>query len=158
MPGVSRDEFLDNISKALGRSGPAERPDYVPLRVQPDLQRQKVVTIEARAQARRTELVEQLCRTAPQSGWSVHRAATPEDVVAYVVSVAKKQRAGLVVRSNHEVLSRTSRRARRTGSSASSSRRAASIAATSGSPPRSSNGGSTTTPRFARRSTRPTVI
>ena len=106
MPGTSRDEFLDNISKALGRSGPTERPDYVPLRVQPDLQRQKVVTIEARAQARRTELVEQLCRTASQSGWLVHRAATPEDAVAYIVSVARKQGAGLVVRSNHEVLSR----------------------------------------------------
>ena len=108
MAGVSRDEFLDNIRRALGRSGPQGEPDYLPLRIRREDQRQKAITIEARAQARRPELMNRLIQTASHQGWQVHRAASPPDVVDYVVALAREKGAGRIVRSNHEVFKRVS--------------------------------------------------
>lgn len=106
MAGISRDEFLDNLRRVMGKAGPTREPDYVPLKLRRTDQRQRVVTIEARVQARRTELLNQLSNAASRQGWQVHRAASAEDVVSYVVDLARKKSAGLIVRSNHEVFKR----------------------------------------------------
>ena len=106
MAGVSREEFLSDLRRTLGKSGPSQEPDYLPLRIRREDQRQKVVTIEARAQARRADLLNQLSLVASGQGWKVHRATSAEEVVGYVVDLAREKGAGLIVRSNHEVFKR----------------------------------------------------
>ena len=106
MTGTSRHKFITGVQEALGRRGTPGRPDYHRLKTRREIQRQKVVTIEARAQARRTELLERLAQSAFNAGWNVLRAATTEEATEYVLSIAREQRAGLVVRSTHEVFHR----------------------------------------------------
>jgi L-lactate dehydrogenase complex protein LldG len=106
MPGISREEFLDGVRAALGKSSDAPEPDYLPLKIRREDQRQKVVTIEARAQVRRAEALGHLERTAARQGWKTHRAASAEDAVSYVVGLATERGARLVVRSDHEVFRR----------------------------------------------------
>ncbi len=106
MTGTSRHKFIAGVQEALGRRGTSERPDYHRLKTRREIQRQKVVTIEARAQARRTELLERLAQSAFNAGWNVLRAATTEEATEYILSIAREQRARLVVRSAHEVFHR----------------------------------------------------
>lgn len=106
MAGTPRKEFLGNVRSALGKSGPAEEPDYLPLKLRREDQRQKAITVEARNQARRTELLNQLTQTATRQGWKVYRAATVERAVDYAVALARDKKAGRIVRSNHEVFNR----------------------------------------------------
>ena len=106
MTGTSRHKFITGVQEALGRRGTSERPDYHRLKTRREIQRQKVITIEARAQARRTELLERLAQSAFNAGWNVLRAATTEEATEYILSIAREQGAGLVVRSAHEVFHR----------------------------------------------------
>ena len=106
MTGTSRYKFITGVQEALGRRGTSERPDYHRLKTRREIQRQKVVTIEARAQARRTELLERLAQSAFNAGWNVLRAATAEEATEYILSVASEQGAELIVRSAHEVFHR----------------------------------------------------
>ncbi len=106
MSGTSREEFLDNVRRSLGKSGSPEEPDYLPLKQRREDQRQRVITIEARNQARRAELLNLLSQTATRQGWKVHRTASVEGVVEYVVALAKEKRARAVVRSDHQVFRR----------------------------------------------------
>ena len=103
MTSTSRDDFLDNVRRALGRSGDSGVPEYAPLKIRRNDQRQKVVTIEARVQARRAELLDRLSSEASDRGWQVYRAPSADEAVAYVVALAAEKRAGLIVRSTHEV-------------------------------------------------------
>ncbi len=103
MTGTSHNDFLDNVRRALGRSGPTAVPEYAPLKIRRNDQRQKVVTIEARAQARRAELLDRLSSEASDRGWQVYRAPSSEEAVAYMVALASRKRAGLIVRSSHQV-------------------------------------------------------
>ncbi len=106
MTGTSRHKFITGVQEALGRRGTSERPDYHRLKTRREIQRQKVVTIEARAQARRTELLERLAQSAFNAGWNVLRAATTEEATEYILSIAREQGTRLVVRSAHEVFHR----------------------------------------------------
>jgi L-lactate dehydrogenase complex protein LldG len=103
MPGISRENFLDNIRLILGKPSPSLRPEYLPLRIRRENQRQRAVTIEARVQARKAELIDRLVSTATNQGWYVNRALSREDVVDYVLALARDKGAGLIVRSNHQV-------------------------------------------------------
>jgi L-lactate dehydrogenase complex protein LldG len=106
MAGISREEFLENVRRSLGKTGPVEEPDYLPLKQRRQDQHQRAVTIEARNQARRPELLNQITQTARNQGWIVYRAGSGEEVVGYVVALAKEKKARLVVRSDHPVFSR----------------------------------------------------
>ncbi len=106
MTGTSRHKFITGVQEALGRRGTSERPDYHRLKTRREIQRQKVVTIEARAQARRTEVLERMAQSAFNAGWNVLRAATTEEATEYILSIAREQGARLVVRSAHEVFHR----------------------------------------------------
>ena len=64
MPGISREEFLQHVRQALGKLEDAPDPEYVPLRLRRQHQRQKVVTIEARAEARRADLLNRMAQVA----------------------------------------------------------------------------------------------
>ena len=106
MPGISQDEFLKGVRQALGKSEAGPVPDYVPLKLRREDQRQRVITIEARAEARRAELLDRMAEMAARNGWHVQRSASFEDAVGYVVSLVREKGAGLIVRSDHDVLKR----------------------------------------------------
>lgn len=108
MAGISRNEFLNNVREALNKPPGSREPEYVALRVRRENQKQKVVTIEARVEARRPTLLNRLAETAARWGWQVERPTSAEEALRYIVSVARKTRAGLVVRSDHDVFSRLS--------------------------------------------------
>ena len=108
MPGISREEFLQNVRQALGKPVDAPDPEYVPLRLRRQHQQQKVVTIEARAEARRADLLNRMAQVAGLNGWQVHRSPSAEDAVDHVVSLARESGAGQIVRSDHELLKRIS--------------------------------------------------
>lgn len=108
MPSISQDEFLKNLRQALGKPEESPVPEYVPLKLRRGDQRQKVITIEARAEARRVELLDRMAEVAAKNGWRVQRSASFEDAVDYVISVVRERRAGLVVRSDHDLLKRMS--------------------------------------------------
>ncbi len=103
MAGVTREEFLESVRRSLGKTGSEPEPNYLPMRLREEDQRQKVVTIEARSQARRAELINTLSQTAARQGWKVYRASSAEAVVDYVSGLAREKKAASVVRSNHEV-------------------------------------------------------
>ena len=106
MPGISEDEFLKGIRQALGRSEAGPVPEYVPLKLRREDQRQRVITIKARAEARRADLLDRMDEMAAQNGWQVHRSASFEDAVGYVVALVRENGAGLIVRSDHDLLKR----------------------------------------------------
>ncbi|MBI4200200.1 MAG: lactate utilization protein [Chloroflexi bacterium] len=106
MAGTTREEFLKTVRQSLGRKEGAPEPEYLALRLRREDQRQKVVTIEARVEARRRDLLTRLERVAGQSGWRVYRAASPEAAAGYVLKLAREKAADLVVRSEHDVFRR----------------------------------------------------
>ena len=108
MPGISKEEFLKGIRQALGKAEDSPAPAYLSLKTRRELQRQKTVTIQARAEARRVELVARLAEVASRSGWHVQRAASIEEALGHVVSLVREKGAWLVVRSDDEVLGRMS--------------------------------------------------
>ncbi|MBI4198105.1 MAG: lactate utilization protein [Chloroflexi bacterium] len=103
---MKREEFLSAVRTALGGGADAPIPEYLPMMLRPADQRQKVVTIEARARARRSQLIVRLADMAARQGWKAYRAASPEDGMAYVVALAKEKGARSAVRSGHEVFQR----------------------------------------------------
>lgn len=100
---MKSEDFLSSIRTALRRPPNAPAPEYLPLKLRLEDQRQKVVTIEARAQARRPQLIAKLADVAARQGWKVRRSPTPEDALAYVTALTKEKNAKSVVRSAHSV-------------------------------------------------------
>ena len=94
MIGASKDEFLMQVRDALGKTEASPNPEYVPLKIRRQHQRQKVVTVKARADARRTEILDSLIRVAGLNGWHVYRSGSVEGVVDYVVYLARRKRMG----------------------------------------------------------------
>ena len=106
MPPTSRDDFLKSLRAALGRTQDASAPDYLPLKLRQEDQRQKVVTVEAKAQARRAELIARLADVASRQGWKVYRAPSAQEAVGYVLGLAREKSARTAVRSAHPVFQR----------------------------------------------------
>ncbi|MBI4312477.1 MAG: lactate utilization protein [Chloroflexi bacterium] len=106
MPPTSREGFLNAVRVALGRADDVVAPDYLPLKLRPEDQRQKVVTIEARARARQPQLMERLAGTASRQGWKVRRVTSPEEAVTALTSIAREKGARSAVRSAHAVFQR----------------------------------------------------
>jgi L-lactate dehydrogenase complex protein LldG len=104
LPGSSKEEFLESVRRALGRSsdtGP--QPPY------PRLE-ESLAQLEARAQEAkqrinhgRSDLVDRLAEVAQLRGWKVRRVSNPEDALEYVGSVATGLGMTRVVRSDQEV-------------------------------------------------------
>ena len=100
---MDQSAFLQSIRTALGKPGNSPAPDYAPLRVQANAQRQRTAAIESRVAGKRAELLTRLADVAARQGWQVCRAASAADAIAYVVSLAMEKGARSVVRSAHEV-------------------------------------------------------
>jgi L-lactate dehydrogenase complex protein LldG len=100
----SKEEFLESVRRALGRSSSAgPQPPYPHLEeslAQLEAQAQEV---QQRLEHSRSGLVDRLAETAQLRGWNVRRASNPEGTLEYIGSVAAGLGVKKVVRSDQEV-------------------------------------------------------
>ncbi len=102
----NRTEFLDNVRRALGRTGPAadvEVPDATALSDDRDVVDRRVEAISQDIDSRGADLIEELAVSAESAGWIVRRAG-PSDAAAYIRQVAETLESTSVLRSDHAVL------------------------------------------------------
>ena len=102
---MDRQEFLSNVSAALGRSAPPLDIGRSPGRY-PDLNDAQIAAEGARRDAvdRSAELLEDAAEALAASGWNVHRADTMEDVGDLIAGIFDDIGATTALRSGHEVL------------------------------------------------------
>ena len=106
----TRDEFLRNVRRALGRA-PGEP---APLRIdETTALSQDAQSVEARAESVRrsaganaSELMSQLQESADQVGWKVTRVASAPEAAGHIQALARDLEARSIVRSAHSVLER----------------------------------------------------
>ena len=89
----NRAEFLSAVRAALGRPR-TQMPEAAP----------KGIRHAALETATRSDLLDLLACMADETGWSVFRAASPEEAAGYVADAAARLGDGLVVTSAHPVL------------------------------------------------------
>ena len=102
----NRTEFLENVRKALGRTGPIDDihvPEATSLSGDPESVSRRVETIQKDVAAQRDSLIEELVASAQGAGWIVY-CAGPAEVAAYVRQVAETLESTSVLRSDHAVL------------------------------------------------------
>ena len=102
----SRTEFLDNVRKALGRTGsPADIdvPDATAFSDDRDAVEKRLEIIRRDIDSRGDDLIEELVSSAEAAGWIVRRAG-PSAAAAYIRQVAETLESTSVLRSDHEVL------------------------------------------------------
>ena len=102
----SRTKFLENVRRALGRTGPAadvEVPGATALSDDRDVVDRRVEAISRDIDSRAPDLIEELAVSAEAAGWIVHRAG-PSDAAAYIRQVAETLESKSVLRSDHAVL------------------------------------------------------
>jgi L-lactate dehydrogenase complex protein LldG len=102
--GTPKAEFLASVRRSLARSAHSYTPP------QPPDQAQSLVQLEAQAQEvnrriedNRQQVTTRFLDNAALGGWKVHRAASPEDALGYIASLAASL-GSPVVRSDQEVL------------------------------------------------------
>ena len=102
----SRTKFLENVRRALGRSGPAtdvDVPDATALSDEPGTVSKRIASIRGDVRARQDDLIEELIVSAEESGWIVRRAG-PSEAAAYIRQVAETLESTSVLRTDHAVL------------------------------------------------------
>ena len=102
---MDRNEFIGNVSSALGRAEIPTDPGSTPVQY-PDIADARAAADVAREDAliRSSELLEDAARALATTGWNVHRAETMEDVGDLVAGICRKIGANSALRSGHEVL------------------------------------------------------
>ena len=102
----NRTEFLENVRRALGRTGPPADisvPDATSLSDDREAVEKRIEAIRGDVEARKDSLTEELVASAQAAGWIIHRAG-PADAAAYVRRVAEALESKSVLRSDHAVL------------------------------------------------------
>ena len=102
----NRTEFLDNVRRALGRTGPAADVDVPgPTALSDDgaTVSKRIESIRGDVEARQDSLIEELVVSAEAAGWIVRRGG-PSDAAAYIRKVAETLESTSVLRSDHAVL------------------------------------------------------
>ncbi len=101
----SRDRFLANVRRALGRSDARSRPPQdSPFPGKSEVGGPTVEAVRREMDDRADELLEQLAQSASDIGWQVERAASAEAALDYIVDVARSLEAKSAMRSAHPVL------------------------------------------------------
>ena len=102
---MDRQEFLSNVSTALGRTAPPADVSSTPVRY-PDLAEAQIAAESTRADAdeRSAELLDDAAEALATAGWNVHRAETIEDVGDMIAGICRDIGAERALRSGHEVL------------------------------------------------------
>jgi L-lactate dehydrogenase complex protein LldG len=100
----SKEEFLESVRQALGRSSEAgPQPPYPPLEENLAQLEARAKEAQQRLEHNRSALVDRLAKTAQLRGWKVHRTSNPEDALEYVASMSLGLGVSKVVRSDQEV-------------------------------------------------------
>ncbi len=102
----NRAEFLENVRRALGRTGPAadvEVPGTTALSDDGEAVSKRVESIRGDVEARQDSLIEELVVSAETAGWIVRRAGL-SDAADYIRQVAETLESASVLRSDHTVL------------------------------------------------------
>ena len=81
-------------------------PDHPALKANAMRQTEKVRTVVAKNEARRTQSVERLARTAAAASWNVHRVHDAEDAATAIVGIAQRAGAKSVIRSAEDIFRR----------------------------------------------------
>ena len=102
---MDRQEFLSNVSAALGRTVPPTDVGPTPVRY-PDLSEAQVAAEQTRTDVieRSEELLDDAAEAMATAGWNVHRAETMEDVGDMIAGICRDIGAEKALRSGHEVL------------------------------------------------------
>jgi L-lactate dehydrogenase complex protein LldG len=102
----NRAEFLKNVRKALGRTGPPDDihvPEATALSHDREEVSKRIEVIRGDMDSRADKLTEELVVSAEAAGWIVYRAG-PADAAAYIRRVAETLESTSVLQSDHVVL------------------------------------------------------
>lgn len=102
---MDRQDFISNVSAALGRTMPPTAVGPTPVRY-PDLADAQMAAEQTRTDVaeRSVELLGDAAEALATAGWNVHRAETMEDVGDMVARICRDIGAETALRSGHEVL------------------------------------------------------
>ena len=101
--GISKQEFLASVRRALGREQSAPDPPYPHLDESlPELEAQ-VAVVQKRLNLGRASMLDQLAEMAESGGWNVFRAPGFEEAIGYISSLVTSLDVDRAVRSDEEV-------------------------------------------------------
>ena len=104
---LNKELFLAAVREALGRHEPLLHvPDYPAIKTTLPRHREKVRTVQARIEARKTMLVNQLINTATAAGWRVSSVASDEEAGLTIGDIAKTTGVRRAIRTNEDILRR----------------------------------------------------
>jgi L-lactate utilization protein LutC len=104
---ANKGAFLERVRGALGRSGPlTQTPDHPSLKATLPRQQEKVRTIIAKNEARRSDIMSKLAETAEAASWQVHRVNTIDGAAATVAEIASVAGGRSVVRTAEDIFKR----------------------------------------------------
>ena len=99
--------FLERVRNAIGRSGPvSQTPDHPPLKATLPRQQEKVRTIIAKNEARRSVIMTLLADNAEAGSWNVHRVNTLDGAAATVAEIASRAGGRSIVRTAEDIFRR----------------------------------------------------
>ena len=103
----NKDAFIRRVREALGRTEPILHiPDHPPLKANAVRQQEKVHTVIARNEARRSQSLNRLAQTAAAASWNVRRAGDAEEAANIVAEIAHQAGVKNLVRSAEDVFKR----------------------------------------------------
>jgi L-lactate dehydrogenase complex protein LldG len=104
----SREEFLQNIRRALGRSGTSQvvPGEATALVRDAELVKAQANSVLRDAEANASELMSRLEESAGKAGWKVARVASAEEAARYIKDLARDMETRSILRSAHTVLER----------------------------------------------------
>ena len=101
--GTPKSEFLASVRRSLGREPGAPQPPYPRLAQDLAFLEEEFEKVRRRVESNRDALVDKLAEIALLRGWQVQRTPDPEEAMAYIQTLARRQGADRVVRSSQEV-------------------------------------------------------
>ena len=110
MTNPNRDEFLDNIRRALGRgpgaSAPPDRDASTALFDDAQAVEARARSVKEEAGSSADELAARLQETAAEAGWKVARVASGQEAADYIAVLVRELEPRSILRSAHSVLDR----------------------------------------------------
>ena len=105
----TRDEFMNNIRRALGRTSgtpAAVTSEVTALYDDPRSVCDRVDSVRHQADIQAEELLARLQEAATREGWKVARVSSPQEAAQYVADLAREVEARSILRSKHPVMDR----------------------------------------------------
>lgn len=103
-PGISKNEFVQRLQSALGKSQRTPVQPYQKLQESLDELVKRARELQEHLQHIRSKLLDALSDLAPKRGWKFFRTRNTEEAIDYIVALCKQKDVESVVRSDEEVL------------------------------------------------------